>query len=906
MTLEPHHVTRLALDLHSRYGATVSALLRNALGRCLILEGASADSDPTLTPLLEAMLPASRRGALLEDRERGDLWGESNGHVPLDEEDGGGEDDEELLEAQAHYDAFLEAGGQPEPAGGGPTPAPAPQSAGKPGKGKAAGQYKVGVPFQGPSGRWFVLNQSHRVVPAKNPNAQPKQGGGKPAGGTPDPNAPPGSQRAKRGTRNETTKSDLKAKFAAVLKGDDPASAEELASSLMGLTANVLKELGDGLVKKLGRTKAEMTKRLADAAVAKARAARAGGGGKEEGPARAGPDVGGPKETENASGQERKQEVGGQEHSGGKAGGQEPGPERGDRPERAAGGEEGGRGEEEVTPEPAPAAAEKPPAAPAMHPAAQAKADEFARVIGNATHLTDEQKRQYFTAAHGILSRMSPKAAERFAAHQNRPPHFAADLRGINEEMAARLDAAGENTRAAEIRARRDPTGGCYIHGGGQGAGLILDGNASLAGLLGGPHGYKNSTPHVYAHEFAHAIDGPKKEISNSPEWQEAAKEEIRPDTLTRYAATKPSEGFAEFGRLLYAGSLSAEDVRQKFPKCYAVWEKHGILPVNPPEGGAAERLPEVFSHAIDLPGGSHADVLAAPTPEPAKAADPLSAARKAVAGGADAEGAADAFVRDNFTDVDALAEKFRGMGIDPDAAYSFGDAVKAVAGHLKGEKAAPPPAAEKTPEPAPKAEPKRERMPDKLGATDAEVAGASDVKRLKASGMDPAYADRVSMAADALRRGGVGSFTPAFLHELAGALYVDGDSPSQAGTADNFRVAHEVFDRVVKAMPAEKVKEASREILNRVSKGVLPASVGDVIRRKLGGGVPPGSRPTPPIAITHDDVAPALGVGGERVTAKDVDNLDRAVGKADDREARLKGHEERVAAEMAARRKKR
>ena len=32
--------------------------------------------------------------------------------------------------------------------------------------------HKPGVPFQGPSGRWFVVNDKGRVVPAKNPNAQ--------------------------------------------------------------------------------------------------------------------------------------------------------------------------------------------------------------------------------------------------------------------------------------------------------------------------------------------------------------------------------------------------------------------------------------------------------------------------------------------------------------------------------------------------------------------------------------------------------------------------------------------------------------------------------------------------------------------------------------------------------------
>jgi len=94
----------------------------------------------------------------------------------------------------------------------------------------------------------------------------------------------------------------------------------------------------------------------------------------------------------------------------------------------------------------------------------------------------------------------------------------------------------------------------------------------------------------IYAHEIGHAIDWirPREEevgggaihhrgrhISSTDEWKAAFDAELKDKQLTDYASTNESEGFAEFTRYLFSG-LRPRAVREEFPKCYAVFKKHG------------------------------------------------------------------------------------------------------------------------------------------------------------------------------------------------------------------------------------------------------------------------------------------------------------------------------------------
>lgn len=81
------------------------------------------------------------------------------------------------------------------------------------------------------------------------------------------------------------------------------------------------------------------------------------------------------------------------------------------------------------------------------------------------------------------------------------------------------------------------------------------------------------------AHELTHAIDGPNYEISSSAEWQAAWDAEIKPGGISNYAATKPSEGLAEFGRALFAGQLPAKELRTEYPECWKVLKKYKVVP---------------------------------------------------------------------------------------------------------------------------------------------------------------------------------------------------------------------------------------------------------------------------------------------------------------------------------------
>lgn len=90
---------------------------------------------------------------------------------------------------------------------------------------------------------------------------------------------------------------------------------------------------------------------------------------------------------------------------------------------------------------------------------------------------------------------------------------------------------------------------------------------------------------HIYTHEIAHSIDGPENELSNSDEWQNAWNNEIyyHPfmsiPQLTAYAATSPSEGFAEFCRLVYTDDVPLDEIEIKFPLSSALLKRKALWP---------------------------------------------------------------------------------------------------------------------------------------------------------------------------------------------------------------------------------------------------------------------------------------------------------------------------------------
>ncbi len=85
------------------------------------------------------------------------------------------------------------------------------------------------------------------------------------------------------------------------------------------------------------------------------------------------------------------------------------------------------------------------------------------------------------------------------------------------------------------------------------------------------------------AHELGHAIDY-ERHISNTREWMKVHNKEIvgdrkEPGKLSEYARKNPTEGFAEFSRLLYGSGVKRELVERTFPKVSAFFKKEKLWP---------------------------------------------------------------------------------------------------------------------------------------------------------------------------------------------------------------------------------------------------------------------------------------------------------------------------------------
>ena len=101
--------------------------------------------------------------------------------------------------------------------------------------------------------------------------------------------------------------------------------------------------------------------------------------------------------------------------------------------------------------------------------------------------------------------------------------------------------------------------GGCYAR-----TQVDFAGNATL---------HLGPDKETYSHEFAHALDA-NHYFSNTDSWKNAWQNEIvGGGHITKYAATSPSEGFAEFVRALVAGP--PKEIRANMPQCYAAIEQH-------------------------------------------------------------------------------------------------------------------------------------------------------------------------------------------------------------------------------------------------------------------------------------------------------------------------------------------
>lgn len=208
--------------------------------------------------------------------------------------------------------------------------------------------------------------------------------------------------------------------------------------------------------------------------------------------------------------------------------------------------------------------------------AGEVAASTFDKQIASSSGLSDGHKKKYGEAMRTVLSAMPDKAIGRVLANLK-----GSNFYGSVEELADNLHRMGhiDNEMMSRIQKTKGYPGGMYSP---RKMEVFLDGDQqhSPGEAFGGS---TRDTHGTYAHELSHALDGVNKEHSRSEEWLEAYRDEIEKPSasgghrLSKYAKKKPSEGWAEFGRLVYGTNTDRARIERMFPKASAYWKKHGF-----------------------------------------------------------------------------------------------------------------------------------------------------------------------------------------------------------------------------------------------------------------------------------------------------------------------------------------
>jgi hypothetical protein len=180
----------------------------------------------------------------------------------------------------------------------------------------------------------------------------------------------------------------------------------------------------------------------------------------------------------------------------------------------------------------------------------------FAEHLSKHPEIPMERRGEYARAAGVIFERITPTALVRLVQNV-REIKFHLTL----EDMTA--DLARTHGLVATRLAMGRPVGGAYVHALRQ---LHLDGGEEDRHIV-----------ELYAHEFGHALNGPDRQISSSRAWREAWDQELHSNDLSPLAGTNPHEGFAEFARFLYSGTVGKRDLERRFPLCVRIWREQSL-----------------------------------------------------------------------------------------------------------------------------------------------------------------------------------------------------------------------------------------------------------------------------------------------------------------------------------------
>lgn len=203
--------------------------------------------------------------------------------------------------------------------------------------------------------------------------------------------------------------------------------------------------------------------------------------------------------------------------------------------------------------------------------------------LGSAK-LGDEVKKKYGDAAKSVHGKLPQAAKDRLEKN----------LKGFqfHESSDALTKTLTDKSPSLKAKLGDKKAGGAFSKKTGE---LHLDGGTNI-------DGQKATHEEVYAHEYAHAIDGSDHELSKHQDWHAAWKAEA--GEVSKYAMKTPQEGFAEFGRLAYTSGLSNDQLKEKFPKMSEYWEKNELLQEAGGKGGdlveSGPQMEDVFSEPFD------------------------------------------------------------------------------------------------------------------------------------------------------------------------------------------------------------------------------------------------------------------------------------------------------------------
>ncbi len=200
----------------------------------------------------------------------------------------------------------------------------------------------------------------------------------------------------------------------------------------------------------------------------------------------------------------------------------------------------------------------------------------FGNFIGAAmssvADVSSEKLSARVKAAKDVASKLTPAALSRLSESVRSVKSYK-DTDGIKEAFN-KIPGVSPATDDEDVGGFYDPVNGTlHIDGG---FGSIYKDSLGESNL---------SAKGIYAHEVTHGIDAQLNSrgkrvyaLSAMPAFRDAFNEEIADGQLSDFATTHPSEGFAEFGRLLYGSDVPIETVAKRFPKTLAYFRSEGLV----------------------------------------------------------------------------------------------------------------------------------------------------------------------------------------------------------------------------------------------------------------------------------------------------------------------------------------